>query len=831
MSRATGIVVSSLAMAFCACLLPPLFGAEEPDLGKALAAAGAYKSGDSRAALMAAADLIQKLAKDPAQRKEAEKALVAVLGSAPTREGKEFACQQLSLIGSAEAVPALAKLLPDADLSHMARFALERMPAPEAAAALRAALGVTKGKQLAGVINSLGARRDSEAAPALAKLIPDPDAMVADAAISSLGMIGGPQATEALASARGQVPARLKGVFADAYLGCADQLAKEGKKEAAAQIYKSLYAPGEPKQARIAALRGLLAVDPEGAAKVLVEVLRSDDARMWAFAAGFAREIPGAQAAKVFADEMPKLAPPAQVLLLGALAERGDAAILPAVVAATKSNDEGVRVAGFTALGRVGDASSIALLAGVAVGGPAKEAEAARQSLYRLRGKEVDAAILQAAGSGAAPLRVELIRALAARAVAAAADVLAKNVGDPDEAVRAESLRALGTLADAKAVSALVEWLVKAKTPAERAEAEKAVNTVGGRVADLEKRAEPVLAALPAASPEARGSLLRLLGRIPTPKSLAAVRASLKDASAEVQDTAFRVLAEWPDAEVAPDLLGLARSAANPTHKVLALRGYIRVIGLPSQRPTAETVKMYADALAAATRADEKKQALGGLASVYDFAAIELATPYLTDKDLDAEAGAAVVQIAKVARKADGPRATAAVKKVIEVCKSEAARQAAENALFEFGSAVNIAPSGVATSPDGIDSDGGASGDQAAIDGNPDTYWDEEDNKNLYRLVVTFKQPEKISAISILGHGHHSYAPKDFDVLCDDKVAKSVRNAQYDGNFLVVRLDEVTCKAVELKITGYYGNSPAIRELGIYAPGGNLPKGAVTPQK
>jgi hypothetical protein len=62
-------------------------------------------------------------------------------------------------------------------------------------------------------------------------------------------------------------------------------------------------------------------------------------------------------------------------------------------------------------------------------------------------------------------------------------------------------------------------------------------------------------------------------------------------------------------------------------------------------------------------------------------------------------------------------------------------------------------------------------------------------------------------------------------------VAKSVRNAQYDNNFLVVRLDETTCKTVELKITGYYGGSPAIRELGIYAPGGHLPKGAETPKK
>jgi len=43
------------------------------------------------------------------------------------------------VVGTASSVPALAALLTDNELSHMARFALERMPAAEAGAALREA--------------------------------------------------------------------------------------------------------------------------------------------------------------------------------------------------------------------------------------------------------------------------------------------------------------------------------------------------------------------------------------------------------------------------------------------------------------------------------------------------------------------------------------------------------------------------------------------------------------------------------------------------------------------------------------------------------------------
>ena len=209
---------------------------------------------------------------------------------------------------------------------------------------------------------------------------------------------------------------------------------------------------------------------------------------------------------------------------------------------------------------------------------------------------------------------------------------------------------------------------------------------------------------------------------------------------------------------------------------------------------------------------------LAALADINSVAALALALGCLTDKQLEVEAATAVVKIARKVQRTNPDAAGAAVQKGLDVCKAPAARQVAESARVVVGNMVNIAPQGVATSPDGLEKDGAAGGDQAAIDGDPDTYWDEEDGKQLYRLVVTFKQPEKIAAVSILGYAHHNFAPKDFEILCDGKAVKKVANAQYDDNFLVIALDEVSCTTVELKITGYYGGSPAIRELGIYRP-------------
>jgi HEAT repeat protein len=102
------------------------------------------------------------------------------------------ACQRLAVVGDKTAVPALAPLLADPQLSHYARFALEPIPDPSADDALGAALEKVKGKLLVGVINSIGQRKDARAINALAKLLTDADSEVAQAASAALARIRPP---------------------------------------------------------------------------------------------------------------------------------------------------------------------------------------------------------------------------------------------------------------------------------------------------------------------------------------------------------------------------------------------------------------------------------------------------------------------------------------------------------------------------------------------------------------------------------------------------------------------------------------------------------------
>src|SRR5205807_2279035 len=92
-----------------------------------------------------------------------ESRLIAVLKSDAPRKAKADACRDLARIGTRTSIAPLADLLCDEQLSHMARYGLEAIPDPAVDTALRDAAGKAKGRQLVGILGSLGVRRDHHA--------------------------------------------------------------------------------------------------------------------------------------------------------------------------------------------------------------------------------------------------------------------------------------------------------------------------------------------------------------------------------------------------------------------------------------------------------------------------------------------------------------------------------------------------------------------------------------------------------------------------------------------------------------------------------------------
>lgn len=506
----------------------------DPDA--AIKAATAYRSGKDRKNLA----LVERLVdysnsimgeRGVAARKDLALKIAAAITPDAAAEAKSFFCQQLGMLGAEEQVPLLASLLTDEQASCMARYALERIPGPAPADALRIALGRTSGRIRVGIINSLGNIADEKAVGELGELLADTDAETAASAAAALGRIGSDEAAKALGSALAKTAGNRRDALARACLMCADRALAKGDGQAAAAIYRQIYVPAETVPVRMAALPGLVTCDPLAGVDLVIEAVACGEPR------------------------------------------------------------------------------------------------------------------LQTAA-------VQLIR----------------------------------------------RWGMKP--------GQESVN-----------------------------------------------------------------LAEW-------------------------VRVALGIVQKPEQRK----------ALVAQLAREPTLQAMG------------VARTQLKNPELAQEAAGALVAIGGLL--VDGNRAEvkSAMREVLAVATPPEVIEQAKILLHRASRSVNLARGAMAGSPDDLEPDGGSGPDAAAIDGNPETYWDEQDNQKLYRFRLTFPKPTAVSAVNIKGYAYQSHSPKDFDILCDDKVVKTVANAEYDRqtNEIFVTFPSATCTTLELKITGYYGGSPGIRELEVY---------------
>ena len=584
------------------------------------------------------------------QMRRAEVELIQVL-EAPeaTYAGKQYVCRVLRQIGSEQCVPALAKLLAEQKLSHMARRALQHNPCAQAGAALRAALDQVGDENLQiGLIGSLGARREAGAISQIAPYLKSNNAALSQAAIRALGHIGGKEAAAILTKA--DVPESLKALQADSVLMCADSLLAAGQLADAKAYYQNLTTAGTASMIRVAAYRGVIQANPQDAVTVIAAMVKDNDRKVQQAAGRFIGEAPAGQAAtEALAEMLPSTESEGQIVLLAALANRGDRAAVSHVAPLARSAQEGVRVEAVRALGVLGGADQVALLAELSTGDD-ESAHAAFVSLTRLTGPDVTAALNRiVSGHPNAAQRKRVAEVMQARHEAQSLPTLLQATKDSDSEVRLAAIKAVGELGTQKELPALVEMLIASSSSSEQSALQAAVLTLVGRFpalgSDREKADAPILAGLQRANDAGKVNLMPVLPRLGGTKALAALRGQLAGGS-KVKQAAIRALAEWPDAAPMADLLQLAKSESDMVNHVLALRGFIRLASEPSDDEAAAQVASFTAAMDTARRVDEKRLVLAGLSTVQDKAALALAAGFQEEPGLEADAAAAVARIA-----------------------------------------------------------------------------------------------------------------------------------------------------------------------------------------
>jgi HEAT repeat protein len=617
-----------------------------------------------------------------------EARFVAVIQSAATAPDKEDACRRLKQIGTAKAVPVLATLLGDEHLYQAACDALQTMPGDEAGEALQAALKTTSGKSKAGIIHSLGERRQQQAVTELASLLNDSDPLIATLAARALGEIGGKDSARVLNDALKTAIEPARGGIVDGLLRCATQYAVAGERTEAERLFQEFDNPKEEEHIRAAAFAGLIRTAADGALDQITSAIAGNDAAHQIVALQLAREVQNPKATAAFTNLLAKAEPALQAALLGLLQQRGDPAATPAILPFARSEVLYLRLAAITALGTLGDATMIPTLANAAISKDETEQKAARRALIELHRGNVGERLVAELADANPAVQAELARAMAGRAEKSAVGPLLALARSGSEPTRRAAIRALSQLADGSHLVALVKLIEDTNSEAAQAEVrgvfESIVDRSEGRKAfDV----SPIVKGLSATTGNTRVVLLQVSALFADETLRAAMRAALTDPDPRIRNDAARAICSSRDVRLMPDELQLARTATKFNLRILALEGYVRLVNEESSGFSPhQRVELLKPAYALATRAEEKRLVLAALTSTPHRDALKLAEGALAEPEVKAEAEVACAQITKALVASDPDAAEASLRRLAADGSSSNVRTNAQALLKQLES-------------------------------------------------------------------------------------------------------------------------------------------------
>jgi HEAT repeat protein len=643
----------------CTLLALPLRAA---DLAPLVAEVAKHESGRNPAPLRQLEQLVRDTAGKPAERAELEAAVAKLLVEPATFEARRFACQQLAIIGTDASLPAIASLLGNDETVGLACLALSTRRTPKAVEILRHALPTARGQARLQLIVALGNHQDAQSVRAIAGLARDGDTATANLAIIALGKIGTTEARETLARLRQAATPAQAAALVEATLTVSGQLAAAGNTKAAAALHEEMLAPSQPAQIRRGALDALLRLDHDRGERRIVAVLRGSDRVLKPVAIAAITSVKSAGASARFAAELSKLTPDEQALVLEALASVGDAPARAAIRGQLAAGAPAIRLAAIKAIGQAGDTADVGVLAlSLAQAKTPEEQSAVVDSLTALRGGDsTDQAIAAELEKSFPPSKALFLTILANRNSRLAVPLLLAATTNRDPATVKVAFRALGRLANANDLPVMLDRLATAPSPEFRRDAETAVAQVLGKIEATGRRADILEERLRnTTDPEARCSWLRLLAVAGDAKALAALQSATSDSDARVADTAIRTLAEWRDPNAWDSLLAIYRQPRSEQHRVLALRGLVRLATTENARPTPTLIARYRQLLDRARGDNDFRLLLGALAGVGHPDALPLVEPLLANAAVRAEAVLAVKKIA-AAIKAQHPQAAQA---------------------------------------------------------------------------------------------------------------------------------------------------------------------------
>jgi HEAT repeat protein len=559
---------------------------------------------------------------------EAAHAIVPVLDGASPANRVAF-CE--GLFRCAEALSAAGQAAPSQALYELLR-GVKDAPQQVRAGALRGAI-LTRGK--VGI-------------PLLLEAVRGADYVLVAAAARTAMELPGTEVTAALAGALAELPA-------DKQILLVNTLGYRGDASAAPALL-ALASRG-PEAVRLAAVRNLTHLGYAPALPLLAELSLAGEGDLAAAARAGLGNFPGKGADAALLAMLAHKAAKVRALAVELVGQRNMAGSTASLLRAAEDPEQAVRLAALKALNDRAGLAELPAVLGLLVKAPSSaESQAAEGVLAALCARQSAPAggnvVIVKAQYGKLPEGplADVTRQVAAlvKAGAVAIEATNGNFGDP----------ANGTVKKLR-----VDYTVNG-VPASKTVGELETLTLSA-ASTPPAIVEAIAAAMAEARGEAKRALVGVLRSAGGPRALAAVKAAAADRDPEVKETALRALCDWPTPDALPLLAALVESPPTKTVKVLALRGFVRLVSLEAS-PAAQKLAQLDNAMAMAERNEEKWLVLSALGEIPTVDALATVASHLDNPALREEACQAAVAIAEKIATVNRAEVAAAMRQVAQ---------------------------------------------------------------------------------------------------------------------------------------------------------------------
>jgi hypothetical protein len=236
--------------------------------------------------------------------------------------------------------------------------------------------------------------------------------------------------------------------------------------------------------------------------------------------------------------------------------------------------------------------------------------------------------------------------------------------------VRIAAIESVASLGGKSELPLLIQSLITIPATGDSSweRAEQAVVSLCLQADKVDQAAAVVLAAFPDATPEARCSLIRVLGQLNCVQALSALTAATGDEDPTVCAAAFEALGTSPDPRATHTLLSMVTEPASSKLKSLAFTACLRRVvtdRVPAERKTATLETLL-------TQENRGKNAVAVLAELPwlpSLDSLRLAQSHLDTRGLTEPAASAAVAIAQKLDMNDPKQRTVAIDVLKEVVK------------------------------------------------------------------------------------------------------------------------------------------------------------------